>query len=173
MDAGYPFMPEDYPWGAGRLFFHPASDRPGKRIGDLPVRRRRALFRTRMDMPEDWQMDEYGMILPRCFVDVKAVHELFGSPKRFISFLFVRKKDLAEQEAKDAQAFLEKRGDAELHAEADAESHRLFNRRITKLSQAERIQIAKILWQNRRTLSRKQLARAVRMNPAIIEVVFH
>ena len=113
------------------------------------------------------------MILPRCYVDVDAVHKLFGSPRRFIAFLFVKKKDLAEQEAQDAKIFLEKRGDAVLHAEADAESQRLFNRRITKLTQAERIQVAKILWQNRRTLSRKQLARAVRMNPAVIEAVFH
>ena len=173
MDAGYPYMPEDYPWGAGRLYFHPASDRPRRRIGDLTVRQKRALFRTRMELPDDWQLNETGMILPRCFVDADAVHALFGSPKRFISFLFVRKKDLAEQEAKDARVFLEKRCDAELHAEADTESQRLFGRRITKLTQAERIQVAKILWQDHRTLSRKQLARAVRMNPAVIEAVFH
>lgn len=173
MDAGYPYLPDDYTWGAGRLFFHPASECTGKRIGDLTVRKRRAMFKTRIDIPDDWRLDENGMIFPRCFVDVDAVHALFGSPKRFITFLHVRKKDLAEQEAKDARIFLEKRGDSELHAEADAESRRLFGRRITKLTQAERIQIAKILWQNRRTLSRKQLARAVRMNPDLIEAVFH
>ena len=173
MDAGYPYLPEDYPWGVGRLFFHPAPGEQGKRIGDLTARYRRELFQTRLEIPEDWRVDESGMILPRCYVDVDAVHKLFGSPRRFIAFLFVKKKDLAEQEAQDAKIFLEKRGDAVLHAEADAESQRLFNRRITKLTQAERIQVAKILWQNRRTLSRKQLARAVRMNPAVIEAVFH
>ena len=173
VDAGYPYLPDDYPWGVGRLFFHQVPKTAGKRIGDLTVRQKRELFRTRMDIPDDWQLDENGMILPRCFVDVDEVHRLFGSPRRFIAFLFVRKKDLAEQEARDARIFLEKRGDAELHAEADAESQRQFGRRITKLTQAERIQVAKILWQDRRTLSRKQLARAVRMNPAIIEAVFH
>lgn len=173
MDAGYPYLPEDYPWGVGRLFFHPAAGHPGQRTGNMTVRQQRELFRTRMDIPDDWQLDGNGMILPRCFVDVDAVHALFGSPRRFIAFLFVRKKDLAEQEAKDARIFLQKRDDAELHAEADAESRRLFDRRITKLTQAERIEVARILWQNRRTLSRKQLARAVRMNPAVIEAVFH
>ena len=173
MDAGYPYMPEDYPWGVGRLFFHPLPRQTGKRIGDLTVRQRRKLFRTRMDIPDEWQLDENGMILPQCFVDVRAVLALFGSPKRFISFLFVRKKDLAEQEAKDAHVFLEKRGDTALNAEANEESMQRFGRRIPKLTQAERIEIAKILWQNRRTLSRKQLARAVQMKPAIIEAIFH
>ena len=60
-----------------------------------------------------------------------------------------------------------------MNAEANAESERQFGRGIPKLTQAERIEVAKILWQNRRTLSRKQLARAVKMNPAIIEAVFH
>ena len=173
MDAGYPFLPEDYPWGVGRLFFHPAYDRPLKRAGDLTVREKWSLFRTRIEIPDDWQLDENGMVLPRCFVDADAVQRLFGSPKRFISFLFVRKKDLAEQEAHDARVFLEKRGDSELNEEANSESERRFGRRIPKLTQAERIEVAKILWQNRRTLSRKQLARAVKMNPAIIEAVFH
>ena len=172
-DAGYPYLPEDYPWGAGRLFFHPLPGETGKRIGGLTVRQKRDLFRTRIDLPDDWQLDENGMILPCCFVDVKAVHALFGSPKRFIAFLFVRKKDLAEQEAKDAQVFLEKRGDTELNAEANAKSAQQFGRRISQLTQAERIEVAKILWQNRRTFSRKQLARAVMMNPAIIEAIFH
>ena len=74
---------------------------------------------------------------------------------------------------KIALSFVEKKGDAELHAEADQESHRIFGRRITKLSQAERLQAAGILWRDRRTLSRKQLARAVRMDAAILEAVFH
>ena len=173
MDAGYPFLPEDYPWGVGRLFFHPVPELKGKRVGDMTVRQKRELFHTRMDIPDDWRLDENGMIVPSCFVDVDAVLELFGSPKRFIAFLFVRKKDLAEQEANDARVFLEKRGDSELNAEANTEGERQFGRLISELTQAERIQVAKILWQNRRTLSRKQLARAVKMNPAIIEAVFH
>jgi len=173
MDAGYPFLPEDYPWGAGRLFFHPAPEARGKRIGDLTIRAQRDLFRTRMPLPQDWLLDDNGMIHPRCYVDVDAVHALFGSPRRFIAFLFVRKKDLTELETRDARIFLEKRVDSDLRTEANVESHNQFARPITKLTQSERIQVARTLWQNRRTLSRKQLARAVRMNPAVIEAVFH
>ena len=173
MDAGYPYLPEDYPWGVGRAFFHREDPVAVRKVGDMTMDERRAWFHTRENLPEEWSMDRDGMLLARCRVDLDAVHRLFGSPRRFIAFLFVRKKDLAEQDADCARVFLEKRGDAELHAEADEESRRLFGVRIPKLSQAKRLQVAKSLWQHRRTLSRKQLARAVRMDPAVVEAVFH
>ena len=173
MDAGYPYLPEDYPWGAGRSFFHREEMMAARRIGDMTQDERRAWFHTREKLPEDWLVDREGMIMPCCRIDLKAVHRLFGSPRRYISFLFVRKKDLAELDAKCASIFLEKHGDTELRSEADEEGKRLFGRKVSKLSLAERIQVAKVLWQNRRTLSRKQLARAVRMAPAVIESIFH
>ena len=76
-------------------------------------------------------------------------------------------------EEKDARAFLEMREDATLHAVADTESQKQFGMRISQLPQSERLQVARVLWQDRRTLSRKQLARAVRMDVALIEAVFH
>ena len=173
MDAGYPYLPENYPWGVGRLFFQVDSAMAARRVGDMTIDERRAVLHTRANIPDDWEVDVNGMLLPRCYIDTDTVHRLFGSPRRFIAFLFVRKKDLAQQDEQCARAFLEKRGDSVLHAEAEEQSKQLFNRTITKLTQAERIQVASILWQDRRTLSRKQLARAVRVNPALIEAVFH
>lgn len=173
MDAGYPYLPEDYSWGVGRIYFHPLPAAVGKKVGDMTEREKRNLFRTRAKIPDEWLVDEKGMLLPRCYIDMDEVHQLFGSPKRFIRFLFVKKKDITEQDEKIALSFLEKKGDAELHALAEEESRRLFGRRITKLTQAERLQVAGILWQERRTLSRKQLARAVRMKSDILEAVFH
>ena len=173
MDAGYPYLPEDYPWGVGRLFFHPLPTDKGRKVADMTWRERVEAFRTQEILPDEWEVDANGMLMPRCYIDVDGVRRLFGTPKRFIAFLHVKKKDLIDQETKCAQTFLEKRGDSELHAEAEAESQRLFGRRVTKLTQAERIQVAGLLWKERRTLSRKQLARAVRMNPDLIEAVFH
>ena len=173
MDAGFSFLPEDYPWGAGRIFFHKEEVTTCRKVGDMTVRQRREWFRSRVDIPVEWLLDENGMILPKCYVDLAAVHRLFGSPKRYIAFLFVRKKDLIAQEEKDARAFLEMREDATLHAVADTESQKQFGMRISQLPQSERLQVARVLWQDRRTLSRKQLARAVRMDVALIEAVFH
>ena len=173
MDAGFPYLPEEYPWGVGRVFFLKDTAVAARRVKDMSLDERRALFHTRQKIPETWEVDESGMILPRCYIDLDAVHALFGSPKRYLSFLFVRKKDITEQDVQCARAFLEMRGDRELRAEADEEAHRLFDRPVRKLTQAERLQVAGLLWQNRRTLSRRQLARSVRMSPALIEAVFH
>ena len=173
MDAGYPYLPEDYPWGVGRLFFHVDTAVAARRVGDMTVDERRAVLHTRVAIPDEWEVDANGMILPRSYIDVDTVRRLFGSPKRFIAFLFVRKKDLTTQDEQCARAFLEKRGDSMLREEAEEQSQQLFHRPITKLTQAERVQVAGILWQERRTLSRKQLARAVKVNPALIEAVFH
>lgn len=173
MDAGYPYLPENYPWGVGRLFFHVDSAVAVRRVGDMTIDERRTMLHTRANIPDEWELDANGMLLPRSYIDIDTVHRLFGSPRRFIAFLFVRKKDLSKQDEQCARAFLEKRGDSVLRAEAEEQSQRLFNRAVTKLTQAERIQVAGILWQDRRTLSRKQLARAVKVTPALIEAIFH
>lgn len=173
MDAGYPYLPENYPWGVGRLFFQVDTAVAVRRVQDMTVDEMRALFHTRSTLPDTWEVDANGMLLPRCYIDLDTVHKWFGSPRRFIAFLYVKKKDITKQDEQCARAFLEKRADVELRAEAQAESERLFGRKITRLNQAERLHIASILWQNRRTLSRKQLARAVKMKPDLIMAVFH
>ena len=173
LDAGDPLLPENYRWGVGRLFFHEDTAVAAKRVGDMTLDERRALFHTRIDLPEDWEVDAHGMLLPRCYIDLDGVYKLFQSPRRYLSFLFVRKKDITEQDAQCARPFLEIRADKQLRADANAESLRLFHLPITKLPEPDRLHIASLLWQNRRTLSRKQLARATHLSPALIEAVFH
>lgn len=173
LDAGDPLLPENYPWGVGRLFFQKDTAVAAKRVGDMTLEERRALFHTRIDLPPDWEIDANGMLLPRCYIDLDEVHRLFGSPRRYLSFLFVRKKDLSEQDAQCARPFLEIRADKQLRAEAHAESQRLFHLPITQLTEPDRLRIASLLWQNRRTFSRKQLARATRLSPDVLEAVFH
>ena len=173
LDAGAHLLPENYPWGVGRLFFQKDTAVAAKRVGDMTLEERRTLFRTRIDLPPDWEIDANGMLLPRCYIDLDEVHRLFRSPRRYLSFLFVRKKDITEQDEQCARPFLEIRADKQLRAEAHAESLRLFHLPITQLSEPDRLRIASLLWQNRRTFSRKQLARATRLSPALLEAVFH
>ena len=56
---------------------------------------------------------------------------------------------------------------------ADKHGQSLFSRPVPKVSQSERLSLAKVLWQNKVTFSRKQLARAVRLPTELIEAVFH
>ena len=173
LDAGDPLLPENYRWGVGRLFYHEDTAVAAKRGGDMTLDERRALFHTRIDLPPDWEVDADGMLLPRCYIDLDEVYKLFQSPRRYLSYLFVRKKDIIEQDTQCARPFLEIRADKQLRADANAESRRLFQRPITKLSEPDRLHIASVLWQDRRTLSRKQLARATHLSPALVEAVFH
>lgn len=174
LDAGGAYLPEDYPWGAGALFFHEERDGAGGfKISSLSLNERRRLFNTRSRIPDGWMCDRRGMILPQCYIDYRFVMNLFGSPRRFLAFLFVRKKDLAEMDENNARSFIERRRDSELHRDAEVESQSAFGSRVHKLSQAQKLELAKILWQKKKTLSRKQLARAVQMDPEIIEAVFH
>ena len=65
MDAGFPYLPENYTWGVGRLFFHTADNAvAARRVGDMTLREKWALFHTRVDLPDDWEVDANGMILP-------------------------------------------------------------------------------------------------------------
>ena len=47
LDAGDPLLPENYPWGVGRLFFQQDTAVAAKRVGDMTLDERRTLFRTR------------------------------------------------------------------------------------------------------------------------------
>ena len=58
-----------------------------KEIGDLLVIERRSLIKSRKQIPSDWEVDQYGMILPRCFLSTDTLTRLFTSPLRYLYFL--------------------------------------------------------------------------------------
>ena len=173
LDAGGRLLPEDYRWGIGATIFHQRDASRYHRVGELGIRERERLFQTRILIPDDWLYDDSGMLVPFSYIDVDYVERLFASPKRYIAFLHVRKKDLADQDAECARKFVEDNDARRLRKIADKESNTLFDRPVPKLSQAERISLAKILWQKGATFSRRQLARAVRLSPELVEAVFH
>ena len=175
LDAGGRLLPEDYPWGIGTCLFHRKDPSKYHRVGDLHVKERDRFFQTREPLPANWLFDDAGMLVPFSYIDFNYLeNRLFGSPKRYIAFLHVRKKDLADHDAECARKFLEDNDARQLRMEADKESRlRYDGRPIQKLTQAERLEVARILWQKGRTFSRKQLARAVRLSPELIEAVFH
>ena len=85
LEAGYPYLPTEYPWGVGNLFFtdRQAHHPTGRWIGDMSIRDQRRLFCTQVKLPQDWLFDESGMILPVSYIDYDYVEkELFLTPKR-------------------------------------------------------------------------------------------
>lgn len=113
--AGYKCLPCDYPWGSAKYMFretgsaapkspldtHEALNKRlagvaglasngevlVKAVEDLQTVERRSLIKTRKQIPSNWVVDQYGMILPHCFLAIDTLNKLFGSPLRYLYFL--------------------------------------------------------------------------------------
>ena len=145
-----------------------------QKVSELDYREQCRLFRTRVKLPQNWEFDAKGMLVPRSYFDTQYLHnEVFLSPRQFIAFLNVKKKDLVEMEAADARPFLEKQDEGKLLKEMEYESTRRFKKPIKQLSQADKIHLATYFWNERKTLSVKQLARLSRLNEAVLRAIVH
>ena len=172
-EAGYEFLPEDYPWGPGRVYCHEYKEEHRK-VGDLGYRDSCRLFRTRVKLPREWEYDKNGMLVPASYIDQKYLSQkVFSSPRQFIAFLSVKKKDLAEMEAADARPFLEKKEESQLLKEVESTSKEMFGLPISGLRQAEKIDLALRLWNEGKTHSIKQLSRLTRNNEDVLRSILH
>lgn len=173
-EAGYEFLPEDYPWGPGLSYCHPADSDKHKKVSGLHYREQCRMFRTRVKLPGQWEYNSDGMLLPRSYLDLEYLNnEVFLSPRQFIAFLSVKKKDLAEMEAADARPFLDRKDESNLRKEIGRRSQGRYGREVAQLSQAEKMELATQLWNERKTLSIKQLARLTRLNQDVLRVILH
>lgn len=173
-EAGFEFLPEDYRWGPGRTYCHSDKERSYKKVSDLTYREQCRLFRTRVKLPGDWEYNSDGMLVPRSYMDIDYLkNRVFVSPRQFIAFLSVKKKDLAEMEAADAKPFLDRMDERNLRKEITERSLSKFGREVLKLTHGERIELASELWSERKTLSIKQLARLTRSNLDVLRAVLH
>ena len=172
-EAGYPYLPENYPWGPGRVFFQtnePAGIR--HRVGDLSYRELCRLFRTRIKLPPEWEYDSKGMLIPYSYIDLNFIYgSVFTSIRQFIAFLSVKKKDLQEMEVADKRRFLEQCDESALQEQAEEDSRKLFGMAVGELSEADRLTLAMHFWNERKTFSIKQLARIVRADASLLKAV--
>ena len=78
--------PVEYPWGTGATFFS-QSKRHGRPLKDLSARERYRILHTKADLPELWQINDNGIIIPESYVGVRFVESIFRTPKRMNFFL--------------------------------------------------------------------------------------
>jgi len=172
-EAGFPLLPENYPWGPGKAFFQ-ADDTYTHKVSDLSYREACKLFRTRVHLPESWRYNSMGILVPRTYLDMTYIKQsVFTSTRQFIAFLNARKSDLTDMESADARSFMEQRDESKIRELAKTRSMEQFKRPIKQLTQSERIIIAKQLWDERRTFSVKQLARATGINVDVLRAILH
>ena len=75
-----------YPWGTGSLVFS-AMPSKGIQLGDMSLSRRRKFLKSKVELPRDYIVGDYGYIRPHSYVPVKFVESLFRTPKRYSYFL--------------------------------------------------------------------------------------
>ena len=173
-EAGFEYLPEDYPWGPGRSYCHSNKEQTFKKVADLAYREQCRLFRTRVKLPGDWEYNLDGMLVPRSYMDIDYLRkDVFVSPRQFIAFLNVKKKDLAEMEAADARPFLDRKDESKLQKEIAERSLSKYGREVIRLTHGERIELASEFWSERKTLSIKQLARLTRSDLNVLRAVLH
>lgn len=88
--SGWKYIPQDYPWGLGRFMFRrPCEATPScvRKLNSLSLRAQRNMFGTHRVLPQDWTIDEQGLIDPRCYVDITSVEKLFKSPGKYMYHL--------------------------------------------------------------------------------------
>jgi len=172
-EAGYDYLPEDYPWGPGQVYCRKPNE--GKRkVSSLDYNETCRLFKTRVKLPGHWEYDERGMLVPASYMNLSFLREkVFVTPRQFIAFLNVRKKDLAEMELADAKPFLERKEEGALQKEIETASQKQYGVPVKHLTESNRIALATQFWNERKTSSIKQLARLTKNNVDVLRAVLH
>lgn len=88
VSANICLTPGMYPWGTGSIFFN-AARREGTRIAQVSKRKLIKLLHSNdvEALPADWLIGPEGYVLPECYVNVKYVEWLYGTPNRMNYFL--------------------------------------------------------------------------------------
>ncbi len=90
--------PFDYLWGTGNCFFrtsrgggNDARDGIGRKkgvsLGAMSARQRLRILHSRADLPGEWMVDEYGVVMPESYVRKDRVEAAYRTPRRMQFFL--------------------------------------------------------------------------------------
>ena len=139
----YNKTPWNYRWGVGNLYFADESNIPqGKALSALSFRDQYEVFHTGLKLPQNWEVDENGLILPASYVDYHHVEQLFGTPRAFLAFLYVRKDDEQQMKQRFNARYMENRSLLDLRGKANRLSQSLFGKTLLRLSLHDRINLA-------------------------------
>lgn len=167
--AGFKGLPSEYPWGSCQLMFKTDKTRLAncKKIKDFSENELRDLLRTRVSLPGDWLVNNNGMIMPECFVDLEAIEKLFKTPARYLYFLTKKlegKVDLSI--SRSQKSFVP---DKELRKIAADLAQKTFGTSdIQSLKVNDRIRLAKRL-KSEYLSTHKQLGRILHLDASLLK----
>ncbi len=97
--AGFKYMPGEYPWGSARYMFK--AEGTGmenyRSMESFTRREQKALLHSHTVLPQDWNVDCNGMILPTSFMNIRRLESFFRSPARYSYFLAKKLEGIVEQ----------------------------------------------------------------------------
>lgn len=168
LDTGFPFLPTDYRFGPGNIFFAQPStiglsrSAEGVReVGRMGVREKWRILETRLPVPDDWLVTEDGLILPCCYMDYNLVNGLFRTPRCFIAFQHIKRDDEESIRQVCHRRSLEALTLNDLREKARLVCRNRFKKELSMASVPERVQVASLLVKNRMAFLSASLAKAV------------
>jgi len=167
--AGIIMMPHHYPWSSAALYFNGGIQLTGERLNEMSERKRFRMLKSRVSVPDSYLADSQGMILPSCYVDPRAVEQVFRHPSRLMMSLARKVENdveiqlgIADQVSMTDQEILTLLSDLirnEFHKDS-----------LSQLSMEQRIRLCLLLKKNFRA-GIKQIARITRIDPEIVAKV--
>ena len=94
MSAGLDAFPVTYRWGSGVLYFNGMYHSQEKvSVADVGRKELRKILGTRVVLPDNYRLTRDMCVDPACYVDYRAVEELYRSPARMM-FYMSRNEDM-------------------------------------------------------------------------------
>lgn len=158
----YKKTPWNYAWGVGNLYFADENNiRHGTPLSRMSFREQYSTLLTNLKLPQNWEVDSNGLILPSSYVDYHHVERLFGSPRAFLAFLYVRKDDEQLMKQQFNKRYLENRSIMDLRKRAEDICADKFGKDLSKTRVVDRLKVASEMIKAGEASKCESLAKAV------------
>ena len=138
----------------------------GEKLNEMSERRRFRITKSRISLPDHYMVDEEGMIMPSCYVDVKTVEDIFRHPSRLM--LLLAKKVENDVEIRLGAADDVNMTDQEVLTHMNELIRKEFKAdSINRISMDQRLKLCLLLKRNCRA-GLKQIARLTRLDPELV-----
>ena len=170
--AGYKYMHGEYSWGSSKYVFKEISasglSKDGfKPLSTLTRRKQREVLNSKVVLPEEWLINDSGMIHPVSFLSVNKLEAYYKSPMRYSYFLAKKQEGIVEQELERSQKLFIP--DRELRPIVTEMARVNFGgRNIMQLNVNERLFIAKKLRRDYASTI-KQISRMVHLDSSALD----
>lgn len=162
-------MPYHYPWSSASVYFRGNSPINGTCVNHMSERKRHRVLKSKLSLPDEYLIDERGMIFPETFVDATITERLFRHPSRLLFAL-----------AKKVEPEVELNfGVADRILYTDSELRSLVNELIVKefgapglssLTSQQKIRLC-VLMRKNYNASVKQISRIARVGVDVLEKI--